>query len=743
MFKSAVFLLVVFAVILKANSLQCHVCYDCEKLSDDYLTSCDSLLSTTTTSSTAQPTSTSTSTSTTPSSTITRLRAHLRCLSHYVCVCIPSIVNGSDVIVRGCAAGHTNETCYMFGLTSCSFCSTDKCNAAGSIQASAAVLAVAFFASYNYVHDNDRNFYYDRTNTYFHRIHNFNSTILNSCGEICDCLTHQRSKRYTLRGLGLSKEAVKYVCFVDKYKINETEIVKRGCAIKEADEKTLCTKLGLGGSSVLSCALHFFAKMEGAEIFMCGFLLVFLAIGNSGALQCFVCQNCKEVTRDHIQTCKPPSPFTTVPTVTEPQTTTEAATTSVATTSTTQPSTSTTEASTTTSMASTTATEPTTTITEPTTATTKATTVTTVPITTTTEATTTTTKPTTTTTETTTTTTEPTTTSTEPTTITMEPTTATTEPTTTTTAPIITTTTEAITTTTEPTTTSTTTKATTTTIQASTTTTEATTTTAEPTTTTITTEATTSTTEPTTTKATTTTITAEPTTTTTEATTIIFEPTTVTTEATTTSEATNTTVEPTTTTAKAITTTTVPTLTTEATTTSEAKTSTSEATIPTNEPISNTAEATAITTEFKTTAAETYTSTYEPMTTTSEATITTKAITTPRQQASDHAGSLSVKNRFYRSIKQNREDDEQVRCVVTSYKEAGITFYLFTENGEENVVRGCSYEPANTTARCHETIGRDDVDLVRCSVCDGDLCNSAAAAAVTFVPLILGLLMNL
>ncbi|XP_063625920.1 uncharacterized protein LOC134797562 [Cydia splendana] len=125
----------------------------------------------------------------------------------------------------------------------------------------------------------------------------------------------------------------------------------------------------------------------------------------------------------------------------------------------------------------------------------------------------------------------------------------------------------------------------------------------------------------------------------------------------------------------------------------------------------------------------------EPMTTTSElTTMTTEATATIRQQASDLAGSLSVKNRFYRSVKQNREDDVQVRCVVTSYME---------ENGEENVVRGCSYEPANTTVRCHETIGRDDVDLVRCSVCDGDLCNSAAAAAITFVPFILGLLINL
>ncbi|XP_063625546.1 uncharacterized protein LOC134797254 isoform X2 [Cydia splendana] len=90
-------------------------------------------------------------------------------------------------------------------------------------------------------------------------------------GEKCDCLTHQRTKRYTLRGLGLSKEAVKYVCFVDKYKVNETEIVKRGCAIKEADEKTLCTKLGFGGDCKI-CDTH---QCNGAAIIQASILLMF------------------------------------------------------------------------------------------------------------------------------------------------------------------------------------------------------------------------------------------------------------------------------------------------------------------------------------------------------------------------------------------------------------------------------------------------------------------------------------
>ncbi|XP_063365271.1 uncharacterized protein LOC134653838 [Cydia amplana] len=90
-------------------------------------------------------------------------------------------------------------------------------------------------------------------------------------GEKCDCLTHQRSKRYTLRGLGLSKEIVKYVCFVDKYKINETEIVKRGCAIKEADEKTLCTNLGFGGDCKI-CDTH---QCNGAAIIRASILLMF------------------------------------------------------------------------------------------------------------------------------------------------------------------------------------------------------------------------------------------------------------------------------------------------------------------------------------------------------------------------------------------------------------------------------------------------------------------------------------
>ncbi|XP_063365645.1 uncharacterized protein LOC134654129 [Cydia amplana] len=203
MFKTAVFLLVIFAVIFKANTLQCYVCYDCENFSDEYLTSCDSLLSTTTTTTVSvaqvsQPTSTSTSTSTSPSTTpsstssstesttsssttnttesttsnstttstttpttntTTTTLAPQSQVSDFAerlerantsttweCVKGTLPVNGSSVVVRGCAAGRTNETCNMFGLSSCSFCSTDKCNGAGSIQASAAVLAVAFFA---------------------------------------------------------------------------------------------------------------------------------------------------------------------------------------------------------------------------------------------------------------------------------------------------------------------------------------------------------------------------------------------------------------------------------------------------------------------------------------------------------------------------------------------------------------------------------------------------------------------
>ncbi|XP_061719096.1 uncharacterized protein LOC133526460 isoform X2 [Cydia pomonella] len=90
-------------------------------------------------------------------------------------------------------------------------------------------------------------------------------------GEKCDCLGHQRSKRYTLRGLGLSKEAVKYVCYVDKYKINETEIVKRGCAVKEADEKTLCTNLGFGGDCKI-CDTH---QCNGVAIMRVSILLIF------------------------------------------------------------------------------------------------------------------------------------------------------------------------------------------------------------------------------------------------------------------------------------------------------------------------------------------------------------------------------------------------------------------------------------------------------------------------------------
>ncbi|XP_047992376.1 cell wall protein DAN4-like [Leguminivora glycinivorella] len=88
--------------------------------------------------------------------------------------------------------------------------------------------------------------------------------------EKCDCSTHQRSKRYTLRGLGLTMEP-EYVCFVDKYKINETEIVKRGCAIKEADEKTLCTKLGFGRECKI-CDTH---QCNSAAILQASVLLMF------------------------------------------------------------------------------------------------------------------------------------------------------------------------------------------------------------------------------------------------------------------------------------------------------------------------------------------------------------------------------------------------------------------------------------------------------------------------------------
>ncbi|XP_047992379.1 uncharacterized protein LOC125231078 [Leguminivora glycinivorella] len=157
MFKIVVFLSVIFTVILKANGLQCYVCYDCLTVSDDYLKSCDSLLPT----STAQPdTTTSTestsSNSTTNTTTTTTIAPQLqvsnsaerleRANTTWECVQGTIPVNGSDVIVRGCAAGRTNETCDMFGLHACSFCSKDKCNSAGSVQVSAAVLAIAFFA---------------------------------------------------------------------------------------------------------------------------------------------------------------------------------------------------------------------------------------------------------------------------------------------------------------------------------------------------------------------------------------------------------------------------------------------------------------------------------------------------------------------------------------------------------------------------------------------------------------------
>ncbi|CAH2092812.1 unnamed protein product [Euphydryas editha] len=69
---------------------------------------------------------------------------------------------------------------------------------------------------------------------------------------------------------------------------------------------------------------------------------------------------------------------------------------------------------------------------------------------------------------------------------------------------------------------------------------------------------------------------------------------------------------------------------------------------------------------------------------------------------------------------------EEPRCVVTSYQ----------ENGKSKTKRGCSFEPDDNQNRCKTLIGGSYTGtLSRCYVCEGNLCNSGARSAITFIPL--------
>ncbi|XP_028161741.1 uncharacterized protein LOC114353817 [Ostrinia furnacalis] len=91
-----------------------------------------------------------------------------------------------------------------------------------------------------------------------------------------------------------------------------------------------------------------------------------------------------------------------------------------------------------------------------------------------------------------------------------------------------------------------------------------------------------------------------------------------------------------------------------------------------------------------------------------------------------------------RALKESDDDDDveaEARCLVVTFLE---------ENGETNVIRGCTYESDDIEAKCREAMGDSyDGDMRSCRVCDGDLCNSSNIHTIAVTLLLSSILLTL